>query len=73
MRKIVSLCLFLFCAVAVYAQAVIGTTTYQVDTIFHRQIGPGVVHTRLRLPEYPLNVYCVSPNVIELYFSRRTL
>lgn len=67
MRKIVSLCLFLFCAVAVYAQAVIGTTTYQVDTIFHRQIGPGVVHTRLRLPEYPLNVYLLEVDMTQPY------
>ncbi len=67
MRKIVSLCLFLFCAVAVYAQAVTGTTTYQVDTIFHRQIGPGVVHTRLRLPEYPLNVYLLEVDMTQPY------
>ena len=67
MRKIVSLCLFMLCAVAGYAQAVIGSATYKVDTIFHRQIGPGVVHTRLRLPEYPLNVYLLEVDMTQPY------
>lgn len=29
---------------------------YQIDVMTKREIGPGITHTRLRLPSYPLNV-----------------
>ena len=34
--------------------------TYRADTLVHRQVGPGMVNTIVRLPQYPLNVYVVE-------------
>ena len=47
------------CAVT-SAQFVIDGTTYQVDTLVHRQVGPGMVNTIVRIPDYPLNVYVMG-------------
>ena len=47
------------CAVA-SAQFVIDGSTYQVDTLVHRQVGPGMVNTIVRIPDYPLNVYVME-------------
>ena len=38
------------------AQITIDNKAYDVDTIIHRQVGPGVVNTIVRLPGYTLNV-----------------
>ena len=34
--------------------------TYRADTLVHRQVGPGMVNTIVRIPEYPLNVYVME-------------
>ena len=47
----------------VMAQITINERSYSVDTIVHRQIGPGVVNTIVRLPEYPLNVYILETDL----------
>ena len=39
------------------ADFVINDKTYSVDTLVHRQVGPGMVNTIVRIPDYPLNVY----------------
>lgn len=42
---------------SVFAQTVnLGGTDYEVTTISDREIGPGIRHTRFRLPAYPLNI-----------------
>ena len=35
-------------------------TEYRMDKLIERQIGPGTVYTRYRLPQYPLNVNIVT-------------
>ena len=42
---------------AARADFVINEKTYSVDTLVHRQVGPGMVNTIVRIPGYPLNVY----------------
>ena len=52
------------CAILFSLQAradfVIDGTTYAVDTLVHRQVGPGMVNTIVRIPGYPLNVYVME-------------
>ena len=66
-KKAIMFVMMLFAVLTVNAQAVIGTKTYVVDTLFHRQIGPGIVHTKMRLPEYPLNVYMLEVDMTHKY------
>ena len=48
---------------AAAAQIIIDNKSYDVDTIIHRQVGPGVVNTIVRLPGYPLNVYILETDL----------
>lgn len=57
----------LFAALASWASVVIDGTTYAADTVMHRQIGPGIVNTILRLPDYPLNVYVLETDLTNAY------
>lgn len=50
-----------------FAQAVLDGKTYVVDTIARRQIGPGIMHTVVRLPGYPLNVYVLEMDMTSPY------
>ena len=43
-----------------HAEFVIDGKSYGVDTLVHRQVGPGMFHTIVRVPEYPLNVYVME-------------
>ena len=49
----------LFTAFA-HGQVSLDGRVYEVDTIMRRQVGPGIVHTRVRLPEYPMNAYVLE-------------
>ena len=42
------------------ADFVIDGRSYGVDTLVHRQVGPGMVNTVVRVPGYPLNVYVME-------------
>ena len=42
---------------AARADFVINDQTYRADTLVQRQVGPGMVNTIVRIPDYPLNVY----------------
>ena len=42
------------------ADFVIDGTTYNADTLVHRQVGPGMMNTIVRIPGYPLNVYVME-------------
>ena len=42
------------------ADFVIDGTTYSADTLVHRQVGPGMINTIVRIPGYPLNVYVME-------------
>ncbi len=39
---------------------VINGNQYSVDTLVHRQVGPGMFNTIVRIPDYPLNVYVME-------------
>ena len=43
-----------------HADFVIDGTTYSADTLVHRQVGPGMINTIVRIPGYPLNVYVME-------------
>ncbi len=50
---------FLACLPA-RADFLINDKVYSADTLVHRQVGPGMVNTIVRIPEYPLNVYVME-------------
>ena len=52
---------------SIFAQVVIGEKTYEVDTIAHRQEGPGIVFTQVRLPEFPMNAYVIEMDLNNEY------
>lgn len=54
-------------ATAMKASVNIGAKEYAADTLFHRVIGPGIVNTIIRLPEYPLNVYLLEADMSNPY------
>lgn len=56
MKKIFPV-LLAFVPLAVCAETVtLGGTDYEVSTLSDVEIGPGIRHTRFRLPDYPLNI-----------------
>lgn len=46
-----------------FAAITLGSNTYQADTLFRRQVGPGMVTTIVRLPDYPLNIYITETDL----------
>ncbi len=63
MKKNFVLFLFAFIALCVMparADIVVDGVTYHADTLVHRQVGPGLINTIVRLPDFPLNVYVIS-------------
>ena len=68
MRKITTFLLFVVLSVlTVNADIVLDGKTYAVDTIMEREIGPGVKHLRVRLPEYPLNIFMLEMDMTNPY------
>lgn len=51
------------CASVAMADVVIDGKSYAMDTLLHRTIGPGMVNTIARIPDYPLNVYVLEADV----------
>jgi hypothetical protein len=39
----------------------------RIDTLEHRQVGPGVLYTRFQLPDYPLSAYILQVNLNNPY------
>ena len=69
MRFMLLSVLFAVCA-GMFAQdvpsgIVIDDKVYTVDTLIERQIGPGTVYRRLRLPDYPLNVNMLTVDMTD--------
>ena len=46
---------------------VLNDKEYEVDTIMRRQVGPGIIHTRVRVPGYPLNAYVLEMDMTNAY------
>lgn len=63
MKRLILVSLLVIAAIAAQAQIVIGDKNYLADTLFRRQVGPGMVTTIVRLPEYPLNVYITETDL----------
>lgn len=49
------------------ASLIIRGTEYSADTIMHRQIGPGIYNTIIRVPDYPLNIYLLEADMNNPY------
>ena len=62
MRRYLFLLMALVALNCVQARAdfVIDGKSYGVDTLVHRQVGPGMLNTIVRIPGYPLNVYVME-------------
>lgn len=68
MRRFLTSCCFLlvgYCAMI--AGINIGGTIYSADTIVHRQVGPGIYNTIIRIPDVPLNVYLLEADLNNPY------
>gem|GEM_PF-661470 len=80
MKKLFTLLAFMVAFNATsLADVVIDGKTYVADTIIHRQVGPGMMHSVIRLPDFPMNVYIMEMdntnpnNRIETTFSKGRL
>lgn len=51
------------CATVAMADVMINGKSYAMDTLAHRVIGPGMINTIVRIPDYPLNVYVLEADV----------
>lgn len=51
------------CVSSAMADVTINGKEYRIDTLSHRTIGPGIVNTIVRIPDYPLNVYVLEADV----------
>ncbi len=61
---------FLICGVSFASMAEVVTLEgkdYEVQRLIDRQIGPGIQHTRFRLPSYPLNINVVKVDLTNPY------
>ena len=56
-KLLLSISLVAATALAVSADVVIDGKTYVADTLVHRQVGPGVKYSVIRIPEIPINSY----------------
>ena len=67
-KTLLSLAMLAMAPVAIHAETItINETDYQVDVLIDRDLGPGVNWTRLRLPEYPLNVNILTMDLNNPY------
>lgn len=68
MKKLVLLviaCLTFLTGNAITETITIDGREYAVDTLTERQIGPGTLYRRLRIPEYPLNINMLEVDVTD--------
>ncbi|MBQ7941793.1 MAG: phosphodiester glycosidase family protein [Muribaculaceae bacterium] len=55
------------CFMQLNAQVELNGTTYKVDTLMERSLGPGVKHLRVRIPDYPLNIFMLEVDMTHPY------
>ncbi len=69
MRKFTILLMAIICFSSISAprKVVLNDKEYEVDTIMRRQVGPGIIHTRVRVPGYPLNAYVLEMDMTNAY------
>ena len=46
-----------------FAAITLGGKTYETDTLYRHQVGPGMVTTIVRIPDYPLNIYITETDL----------
>ena len=64
MKKILTtIALATLLASTAMADVVINGNSYVADTMMRRQVGPGIMNTIVRLPDYPLNVYILETDM----------
>lgn len=51
------------CVLPSLADITINGVSYHADTLERRQVGPGMINTIIRLPDYPLNIYLVETDL----------
>lgn len=54
-------------AVAQAETITLGETEYTIDRLIEREVGPGVHYTRMRIPDYPLNVNVLTVDLTNPY------
>ncbi len=68
MKKILlTLALLACCTCTITASININGKIYSADTIMHRQVGPGIHNTIIRIPDYPLNIYLLETDLTNPY------
>ncbi|MGN0229558.1 MAG: phosphodiester glycosidase family protein, partial [Muribaculaceae bacterium] len=69
MRRFTFLIMAMLCLSSISAprKVLLNGTEYAVDTIMRRQEGPGIMHTRVRVPDYPLNAYVLEMDMTNTY------
>ena len=55
------------------ADIVIDGKSYKADTLVHKQVGPGVVHSVIRLPEIPINAYLLETDLTNKYVKAEAM
>lgn len=56
------------CSLCVHAETVtLGGTEYEYQRLTDREIGPGIRHTRYRIPSYPLNINVLTVDLTNPY------
>ena len=77
MKKFLLSLLLTLGAVAVDAEELqvveLGGKQYQIDELITRQAGPGIVYSRLRIPDYPLNVNMIRVDLTNPYNRIETM
>ena len=62
-KSLLALAMLMAFAINGFAAITLGDNTYQADTLMRRQVGPGMITTIVRIPDYPLNVYITETDL----------
>lgn len=72
MNKFLLLLAALLPAAAMAETVSLGGKDYEVTTVSDREIGPGIRHTRFRIPDYPLNINVLRVDLTNPYNTIET-
>lgn len=66
-KLLLSVFTLLSLAMPSYGAIVINEKSYDADTLIRKEIGPGVIYTRIRIPSYPLNINTITMDLTNPY------
>ncbi|MDD2960758.1 MAG: phosphodiester glycosidase family protein [Muribaculaceae bacterium] len=66
-KSILTLIVSLTTISSMWGDIMINDKSYQADTLICKEIGPGVIYTRIRIPDYPLNVNTLKVDLNNKY------